>query len=114
MISLSLQVPGSPYWLCLRKERNNSCCSSNLVGVDDQVVGLVGNLVHEGPLQTRRETSTTSSSESRRLHFSKNPIHTFVNDVFGSIPVSLMKYEQEAKRKSGKAKIEHVLSLQRP
>lgn len=63
-----------------------------LIGVDDEVTGLVVLVpvleVHERPFQTRGETSTTSSSQTRGLDLANDPIVTLEDDLLGLVPVA--------------------------
>jgi len=63
-----------------------------LIGVDDEVTGLVVLVpvleVHERPFETRGETSTTSSSETRGLDLADDPIVTLEDNLLGLVPVT--------------------------
>lgn len=51
---------------------------------------IVG-LVHETPLQSRGETGTTTSTESRLLHLVQDPVVSLEQDLLGLVPVTALE-----------------------
>lgn len=48
-------------------------------------------LVHETPLETRGETGTTTSTETRSLHLVQDPIVALEQDLLGLVPVTALE-----------------------
>eukprot|EP00354_Favella_ehrenbergii_P010829 CAMPEP_0170466100 /NCGR_PEP_ID=MMETSP0123-20130129/10192_1 /TAXON_ID=182087 /ORGANISM="Favella ehrenbergii, Strain Fehren 1" /LENGTH=420 /DNA_ID=CAMNT_0010732155 /DNA_START=1151 /DNA_END=2414 /DNA_ORIENTATION=- len=63
-----------------------------LVGVDNQVRwSAVGNLGHEGVLQTRGETSAAATAQARLFDFIDDPIGAHRENVFRLMPVTALE-----------------------
>merc|ERR1712142_851844 len=61
----------------------------SLVGIDHQVLGTaIWGLVHEAPLHARGEPSTATTTETRALDLSEDPIMSLQDDLLGLVPVS--------------------------
>jgi hypothetical protein len=64
----------------------------SLIGVDDEVswstVGLPVGLVHEGPLETGGESSSSSATETRVLDLLNDPRVALEDDILGAVPVA--------------------------
>jgi hypothetical protein len=67
-----------------------TCAGLGLVTVHDEVGGAaVGNLRHEGVLETARETCTTSATETGLFDLVNDPVWAIQKDVLGLMPVTL-------------------------
>lgn len=61
------------------------------IGVDDEVTrATIQRLVHEGPLETRRETGATTTTHARVFHLIDDPVSAFAEDFLGLVPVAAL------------------------
>src|SRR5690606_19820594 len=59
------------------------------VGVDDQIMrATVALLGHERPLETRREASTATATQARRLHLLDDPVTALFDQPAGVVPMA--------------------------
>ena len=64
---------------------SNSICHINFF------LPAIQRLVHETPLETSRETGTTTTSKTRFLHFLEDPFMTLEENLFGLVPITTLQ-----------------------
>jgi hypothetical protein len=84
-----------------------------LIGIDDEITGL-GVLVpvlevHERPFQTRGETGTTSTAQTRGLDLIDDPIVTLEDNLLGLVPVAHLLRVLEVGRVSSVQILENAI-----
>lgn len=115
MISLSLQVPGSPSsafttrYFGLRKDISSdlhetlslksSHCTGGPKSAQRKCLCIsqcphwpaVTGLVHEAPLHASRETSTASATQTWYLDLIEDPVDSLEKDLLGFVPVTTLQ-----------------------
>jgi len=58
---------------------------------ETSVLPAIRGLVHEAPLQSRRETGATTSTETGFFHFVQDPFMTLEQNLLGLVPVATLE-----------------------
>jgi hypothetical protein len=103
---MSFQIPGQK-----QQSRTSmslslplTCAWFGLICIDYEVVwSSIADFRHEAPFESGRETGTTASTQSTRLHLVDDPIATETDEILRAIPITL---NTQRKRKQSPYKCE--------